>query len=90
MATERAFELLVDCGLEGEQVTAPLDCLVVYIVGGVAYNLSRPPGIRYQFLEGSDRGTTSLLFSLIEGDADRDADEQFRRGLEALWGGLKV
>lgn len=88
--TERLFELLTGCGVTGERAADGLDCLVVFIVGAVAYNLSRPPGVRYRLLEDVDPDATPLLAELIDLYAARDPDRQFRNGLHALWSGLSI
>ena len=88
VVTERFFELLADCGVHGDRATNALDCLVVYIVGGIAYNLSRPAGIRYGLMDDIDPDATPLLAELIDTYANRDPDRQFRIGLGALWAGM--
>ena len=88
LLTERFFGLLADCGITGPEAAATLDTLVVHIVGGVAYNLSRPPGIRYELVKVELPTPTPLLDSYIDAYARRDPDAQFRRSLEQLWNGI--
>lgn len=88
LITERFFELIADCGVEGKTAAAALDALVLYLIGGIAYSLSRPPGIRKDLLVSVDAERAPRLAGVIDSYSERDPDQRFRWGLERLWKGI--
>ena len=89
LVTERFFRSLDAAEMHDEQAPQALDAIVMYIAGGVSYNLSRPPGVRQGLLEDIDESDAPRLHQLIDVYADREPDAQFRWGLERLWQGIK-
>ncbi len=90
LITERFFELLDQCGIAGHAAAEALDAIVLHLVGGVAYTLSRPPGVRKDLLKGFEAEKAPLLTELVDYYSARDPDAQFRWGLERLLEGIEA
>ena len=86
--TEALFETFARGGLDGGQIAAATDAVVLLTMGSVANDLTRPAEVRDALTQQLPSNSTPLLVDNIDDYSRRDPEVRFRSAVDWLLDGM--